>query len=409
MVAGSGQEYILVKNYKTIFLHSALLLAGTLAFATTKQDTTSFIQTNEDSHPEMNLLLSGQDQTEESPDDLEKLSQESDSVPLEQTDIPKKSLDLEGLDHSLTQKWINYYLTPNGQKWLVKVLSNSIPYRPYIIEQLQANEMPMILQYLPIVESSYTPTAVSKVGATGMWQFMENSMAPLLKKNNWYDERRDPWKSTQAAIFKLKDNYNIFEDWAIAIAAYNCGNGAMRKALRNSKEQDFWYIAEHKVLRDQTIQYVPKLLAIAELIENAEYYGLIEIDAINKCIVELESQPFDYVTMSGMVSLKEISRITEIDEDTIKFLNTALFRNCTPAGEHYDLRLPAGTGENAVLVLKDIDSVMDAVIYTVTKGDSLWGISRRYGVTVTDLCQVNNIKENAVLSIGQKVIVPIFN
>ena len=321
----------------------------------------------------------------------------------------RKELEINGYEHKLTQKWIDYYLTDQGQKWLKQVLSDSIPYRPYIREQLRENNMPMILQYLPMVESSYKATVVSRAGATGMWQFMENSMKPYLKKDNWYDERRDPWKSTGAAIHKLTDNYNMFGDWAIAIAAYNCGNGAMNRALRNSKEKDFWYMAENHILREQTIQYVPKLIAIAEVIENADYYGLIEIGAIDKMIEDKSSDQFDYITMAGMISLKEISRVTGIEEDVVKFLNPALYRNCTPAGETYDLRLPFGTGEEAAAALKDSGSATDAILYTVVKGDSLWGISRRYGVTVTDLCQVNNIRENDILSIGQKVIVPIFN
>ena len=392
-----------MKNYKKIFLAFYLLTFSFTSCLTAQEAENLTPEADEEE-----TSIADEEIMEEIKEVEEIVPQEvieGDIYPLAE----HKDLELPGYEKELTQKWINYYLTPQGQKFLIKVLYDSVPYRPYIREQLEEHNMPLILQYLPVVESNYKATAVSKAGATGMWQFMENSMAPYLKKNSWYDERRDPWKSTIAAINKLSENYRIFEDWTIAIAAYNCGNGAMSRAIKKSEQKDFWYMAEHKILREQTIQYIPKLLAIAEIVENADYYGLIEVGAADKVIEDSVSQDYDYVTMSGMISLKEISRVTGIEEDTIKQLNPALFRNCTPAGESYNLRLPSGTGEEAAVAIQDCDSITDAIVYTVTKGDSLWGISRRYGVTVTDLCLVNNIREGDILSIGQKVIVPIFN
>jgi membrane-bound lytic murein transglycosylase D len=128
--------------------------------------------------------------------------------------------------------------------------------------------MPPALEYLPVVESEYKPLATSRSGARGLWQFMENSIKPFMEKNEWIDERLDPWKSTDAALSKLQDNYKMFGDWPIAIAAYNCGAGAMQRILKKAPEKTFWYIAEKGLLRDQSVQYVPKFLAISELSEN---------------------------------------------------------------------------------------------------------------------------------------------
>ncbi|HAO30699.1 MAG TPA: lytic transglycosylase [Treponema sp.] len=327
---------------------------------------------------------------------------------VEAKEINRKPLDIEGVDHALCQRFHNQYLTAHGRQQLVQALIDSAPYRPYIRQKLEEAGLPSVIQYLPIVESNYRIRAVSRSGAIGLWQFMENSMSPFLTKNAWYDERYDPWKSTDAAIAKLKDNYQMFNDWALALAAYNCGAGAMRRILSRNKGKDFWYLAEHNLLSQQSALYVPKLLAIADLVENAEYYGLDDVTKANHLIDGTAIESFDYVTVAGMFSINQIANLTGIDKETVTRLNPALFRNCTPAGAKYQLRLPAGKAEEAEEALKDAGVATDALIYTVSQGDTLWGISRKYGVTVADLCEVNNIKENGILSIGQKVIVPIF-
>lgn len=323
-------------------------------------------------------------------------------------DPSRKHVGIEGADNPLTEKWIEYFLTNSGKRALCDALVASEPYRPYIREQLAAKNMPSYLQYLPIVESNYRTTAVSRAGATGIWQFMTNSMAPFLKKNSWYDERRDPWKSTDAALAKLTDNYKMFGDWALAIGAYNCGAGAMKRALEKSKKKTFWYLAEKGLIRQQTAQYVPKLIAIADIIENAEYYGVIEIGIADKLIENVKFEGFDYVTVAGMYSLEQIAKLTAIPESEVELLNPELLKHCTPAREAYKLRVPKGKGPEVEQKLKKEGVAKDAITYTVKQGDSLWSISRKYGLSVEDLCSVNNIKENAILSIKQTLIIPIF-
>lgn len=331
----------------------------------------------------------------------------SDEFNFEENSFQYKELELEGAQHQLTKKIREQFLTERGQKIIIASLKASELYLPYIRQKLEEKNLPMILQYLPIVESNFVPQAVSKTGATGIWQFMENSMAPFLKKDPWFDERRDPWLSTDAALAKLSENFKMFGDWEIAIAAYNCGSGAMGRVTKKNPDKDFWYLAENGFLKNQTAQYVPKLLAIADIIENAEYY---DVPAVAFALAEIsdEVKDFDYVKTTGMLSFNQISKVTGIDKNIIYQLNPALFRNCTPARQVYNLRLPKGSGENAELALKNAGIASDAVIYTVEKGDSLWAISRRYGISVEDLCVVNGIKENGILSIGKKLIVPIF-
>ncbi|MBP5577181.1 MAG: transglycosylase SLT domain-containing protein [Treponema sp.] len=326
-----------------------------------------------------------------------------------QNGVRRKELELPGIEHELSQKFLRQYLTASGQKVLVRSLENAAPYLPYILEQLKERNMPLILQYLPIVESNYIPNAVSRSGATGIWQFMANSMAPYLEKDSWYDERRDPWKSTDAALSKLEYNFRFFGDWELALAAYNCGAGAMGKFVKQNPGKDFWYLAENEILKKESILYVPKLIAIADIIENAHYYGATGIEEAVKAIENVEPEKFTYIKTAGMFSFNQISKATGVSKARVKTLNPALFRNCTPAREVYSLRLPGDMPEDTEENLKKQGVATDAVMYTVKEGDSLWGISRRYGITVEDLCSVNEISEKKVLSIGKKLIVPIFN
>ena len=188
---------------------------------------------------------------------------ESENAPVEVPDL----VALYG-DRPEVEYWRNIYLTEKWQKVLRGILENAVEYRVYVRKCVQEKEVPLELEYLPVVESGYKTAVRSKSGAIGMWQFMANSVKPFLKLNEYVDERYDPWLSTQAGIAKLKDNYKIFNDWLIAIAAYNCGNGKMRKTISRAGTSDYWELVEKKALPKQTAEYLPKLIAIADLAIN---------------------------------------------------------------------------------------------------------------------------------------------
>jgi membrane-bound lytic murein transglycosylase D len=178
-------------------------------------------------------------------------------------------------ENEMINQYRTTYSSDFGYKKLYEILDNATDYRFYVRQKLAENNMPPCLEYLPVVESDYQPMARSRSGAAGLWQFMENSTSNYLVRDGVVDERYDPFKSTDAALKKLQDNYKQFGDWPLALAAYNLGAGALKRARDQGGNADFWQLADAGLLKEQTANYVPKLLAIADLVMNAEYYGLI--------------------------------------------------------------------------------------------------------------------------------------
>lgn len=314
----------------------------------------------------------------------------------------------EELARPEVEKFRNLYMSEKWSDLLKIYLERAMEYRLYVRKAISDSELPAYLEYLPVVESNYTTNAKSKSGAIGMWQFMENSVYPFLTLNDFVDERLDPWKSTDAAIKKLLDNYKTFGDWYLAIAAYNCGAGAMKRILNKAEEKNFWYLLDHNLLPAQTAEYVPKLIAIADLAVNAEYYG-IDLPSHNEEYEVLENEKnglFDYVTVNKAYSISQLAGEMRMDLNELKRLNPSYTRGMTHPTKQSMIRLPLGmkqSGEDAIAKLEPIDFPFS---YKVVAGDSLWSISRKYKVSVQSICDINNIKENDILKIGKTLYIP---
>ena len=329
-----------------------------------------------------------------------------ESMPLP---VAYKELDIPGAHRPSVQKYRDYYLSEKSVKRLSAMLENGEQYRLYVREKLKERGMPSVLEYLPVVESSYTTNAKSKSGAVGLWQFMANSTKPFLVRNDFVDERLDPWKSTDAALAKLTENFNMFHDWLLAIAAYNCGAGAMARALAKNPGKDFWYLAEQKQLRSQTAEYVPRLLAVADAAENAAYYAVSIPSAKDEKgdPVNPRAGFFDYAETKGAISVRRLAHELKIDEDMLLSLNSALFRGITPPESSWRIRVPEGMALSARDAIGAIEPYRFQTRYTVLEGDSLWSIAKRFGTTVDALSDANNVKSNAVLRIGKILYIPV--
>lgn len=338
--------------------------------------------------------------------------QESEANSESETNVTsRKSLGIvpdEILDRPEVEKFRKQYLSEKWSKLLYAYLESAMEYRLYVRKAINEKEMPEVLEYLPVVESNYKTNAKSRSGAIGMWQFMSNSVWPFLTLNDFVDERLDPWKSTDAALRKLTDNYNYFQDWLLAIASYNCGVGAMNKVLKKASEKDFWYLVDNKLLPQQTADYVPKLLAIADLAINSEYYGIDLPDHKEEYeILENEKNGnFDYITVKKAYSISQLAQELRIDTNTLKKLNPSYTRGMTHPAKESKIRLPLGMEQSALDAIAKLTPIEFPFKYTVVAGDSLWSISRRYGVTVSAICELNDIKENAILKIGKVLYIP---
>lgn len=325
---------------------------------------------------------------------------------------PKKiqyiELPYPGMQRPEVEKFRKQYLSPKWSALLHTYLERAMEYRLYVRKAIQDQQLPEILEYLPVVESNYITSAKSSSGAIGMWQFMANSVYPFLELNDFVDQRLDPWKSTDAALKKLKDNYNTFNDWLIAIAAYNCGAGAMRRAMNKSQSDDFWELVDKKAISSQTANYIPKLLAIADLAINADYYG-IDIPNHNEEFENLINEKegnFDYISVDKAYSLNQLAGELRIDPKTINHLNPSYLLGMTHPSKKSEIRLPLGMKKSALEALEKLSPIEFPVKYTVQSGDSLWSISRKYGVSIASICEINNIKENAILRIGKILYIP---
>ena len=334
--------------------------------------------------------------------------------PPEETAVPRKPLTLpmpENEEETQIERFRKQYLEPKWTQVLYNALESAIDYRLYVRNALAQTELPPELEYLPIVESNYKTNAKSKSGALGLWQFMANSVWPFLTLNDYVDERLDPWKETDAALKKLQDNYNTFGDWLIAIAAYNCGAGAMTRALAKLSQddtKDFWTLCKKNLIPARTQAYVPKLLAIADLCINCEHYGidLPMHEEEYEVLYNEKNAVFDYVTVDKAYSITALAQTMRIDSQELKRLNPSFVLGFTHPSTKSQIRLPAGMQEVAQSALETMEPIDFPIKYTVVQGDSLWAISRRYGCTVSQICELNGIKENAILKIGKILYIP---
>lgn len=375
----------------------------------------------QDEFSEQNIIANEENQTEEivvpsEENQIEKIIVANETKQSEET-VSEKSLkvrkplsiaSLEDLDRPEVEKFRKQYLSPKWTSLLYSYLENAMEYRLYVRKTVQDREMPEVLEYLPVVESNYKTNAKSKSGAIGMWQFMENSVKPFLILDDFIDERLDPWKSTDGALRKLTDNFNYFNDWKIAIAAYNCGAGAMTRVLKKAKVKDFWYLVEHNLLPKQTADYVPKLIAISDLAINSEYYG-IDLPSHDEEFLMLENEKngvFDYLETLTSYSIIQLANEMRMDVNTMKHLNPSFVRGFTHPTKKCEIRLPIGMKQSALDAISKIEPIEFPFKYVVVAGDSLWSISRKNKVSIKSICDLNNIEENAILRIGKVLYIP---
>lgn len=282
------------------------------------------------------------------------LSEEASNVLQERMNLLNSQFDFKITPE--VQKLINLYLGHHryGSEML---LGRSGIYFPLIEKRISEKNLPEELKYIPIIESSLKPYAKSKVGAAGLWQFMYNTGRMMgLKITSVVDERNDPIKSTYAALDYLEMLYDQFDDWTLAIAAYNCGPGNVRKAIRKAGSRNFWDIVPY--LPTETRRYVPKFIATTYVMSYYAMHGL------NPLTEELDENPTTakiYETLSFSVIAKHLN----MDMKTIKQLNPAYLKGYIPKSEEgHHITLPE---EDLYNLYAELETLLDVVYQPIKK------------------------------------------
>ena len=302
------------------------------------------------------------------------------------------------------QNWMVFLLT-RGRKHFVKWIGRKQRYEPLITESLAERGMPTDLIYQAMIESGFSPYAYSWAKAAGVWQFIPGTGKRYGMRIDWWvDQRRDPYEATRGALDYMERLYEMFGDWWIASSAYNAGEGKMGKAIRRYETTDFWEICAGDYLKPETKNYVPKMIAAMILAKYPERYGLLED------VPEwLDPWEFEYVTVSDATDVGLIAELTDSTEDAIMEMNPELRRWCTPPGVTWDVKVPLGTAEDFHTKLAEVpeERKLSFKRHKVRKGESLSKIAANYGVSVKSITTMNSIANVNRISVGTYLVIPV--
>jgi membrane-bound lytic murein transglycosylase D len=297
--------------------------------------------------------------------------------------------------------FLNFFQTPRGRAIVETGLRRAGRYREMIARVLGEEGVPQDLIYLAQAESAFQPTALSRAGARGMWQFVAyRGQEYGLRHTWWLDERQDPEKATRAAAQHLRDLYKMFGDWYLAMAAYNCGPGNVQKGIERTGYADFWELYRRNALPRETKNYVPIILALTLIAKDALHYGIQ---------AEPESPvSTDVVKPGRAIDLRLVAETIDMDVETLRALNPSLLRLATPDDPAFMLRLPLGTAEKFSAEIADIppDKWVSWRRHRVATGETLTSIAKKYRVTPKAIADANNLEHATALNTGEKLIIP---
>jgi len=282
-------------------------------------------------------------------------------------------------------------------------LDRSTIYKPMIDTVFDEYQLPRALAYLPVIESGYISSSVSRAGALGIWQFMPGTAREYgLRVDWWVDERLDPLKSTRAAAEYLRDLYDIFGDWPLALASYNAGPGRIRRTMDRYRVESFWDMQKRSKLPRETRGYVPTFYATLAIIGDPQSHGFRLCDPLGS--------PWDDVTridVAGPVTLDYVAETAHVDAETIYSLNPSFRQGVVPPGVS-TITVP---GDGAALVkdmapyLSESDPYLPVTRYTVRRGDTLRSVGQRLGVSHFAISAMNG--NTRTLHAGEEIFVPL--
>ena len=302
---------------------------------------------------------------------------------------------------SITDAVLGYihYFSGRGRRTMISGFERAGRYKPMIQRILDEEGVPQELIYLAQAESGFQPRAVSRMRATGMWQFMASRGREYgLLQTSSSDDRLDPEKATRAAARHLRDLYTQFGDWYLAIAAYNCGPVAVEKAVERTGYADFWELRRRRVLPAETTNYVPIILAMTIMAKNAQAYGLDEV-------APLPSIEYDTIEVTAPTHLALVADLTGAPLPELMALNPALLKTVAPPD--FSLHVPKGSAGAVTAALEMIPAARRASwrLHRVENGDTLASIGKRYGATPGNIAAANNLTSDEPVE-GDQLVIP---
>lgn len=319
-----------------------------------------------------------------------------------QTKNPKLTF-MDSVDINLNRhimKWINYF-TQKGRPAFQRYMNRGHRYQEVVNSILNQYDLPEELYYLAMIESGFTVDARSKARAVGLWQFISGTAKRYDLAIDWYvDERKDPIRATEAAAKYLKDLYNAFQSWELAMAAYNCGELRVLRAIMKGDTRDFWHLVKKNLLPRETRNYVPKFIAAVIIGTDPEKYGFASPDQVDR-YPDVEA-----IELPSPIKLSQVAGIIDMSYQELHDLNPHLEQKITPANrENYELWIPKNkmplylANQGALQGLKLTNYTLrspSSRSYRVRRGDNLITIARRLGTTVSYLRRINNLRSNRI-------------
>jgi membrane-bound lytic murein transglycosylase D len=312
----------------------------------------------------------------------------------------RSEIPLEMNEH--VERWVDFFTTGQGRTRFRIYLERAGAYEEMIRRRLREAGLPEDLLYLALIESGMNPNAYSRAHAVGLWQFIRGTGRLYdLEIGYWLDERRDPFKATDAAVAHLGDLYEEYGSWYLAAAAYNGGPGRVSRGIKRTGSTDFWKLSDARVLRRETRNYVPKLIAATLIAKNPELYGFDDVEPAPP----LE---FDVVEVPDATSFDVLAESAGTTEDEIRRLNPQYPRRVTPPEMRAEVRVPKGSAAAFVTAYAQVPASerVTWLEHVVTRGQTLSHIADRYGVSITAIRATNNNVNPRRLQIGQKLIIP---
>jgi peptidoglycan lytic transglycosylase D len=311
--------------------------------------------------------------------------------------------------HNRVQYYLDFF-QDRGRERMAIWLSRMPRYEAMIRARLQRENLPGDMVYLALIESGFSNAATSRAKAVGMWQFMKGTAKLYgLRVDSWVDERRDPYKATDAAVRHLGDLNRRFGSLYLAAAAYNAGSGKVSRGLIRLPDEEsdptrsdatFFRLYDTKLLRRETKDYVPKLIAAALIAKQPKRYGFR--------VGVAEPASYDSIVVPDMTGLDVIARLADTSVTAIRELNPQYLRLATPPGSRSVIRLPLGQGAATVVAYAALPPRhrVTFIEHFVSRGETLSGIAQRYRVSQTMLMAANPKLKTRRMKIGQRVVVP---